>query len=66
MQPGQPVEITLDSLPGEQLSGSVVRITPMATQGQGGTNYTVYVAFDRQDPRLRWGMTAYANITVEK
>ncbi len=61
---GQPVEITFDALPDVTLPGKVTRIAPMATLGQGGTNYTVWVEFDQLDERLRWGMTAYVNIHV--
>jgi multidrug efflux pump subunit AcrA (membrane-fusion protein) len=61
---GQPVDVTFDALPGVRLKGKVTRIAPMATQGQGGTNYTVVVELDQPDPRLKWGMTAYVNITV--
>ncbi|RME43602.1 MAG: efflux RND transporter periplasmic adaptor subunit [Chloroflexi bacterium] len=61
---GQPVEVTFDSLPDVRLPGKVARIAPMATQGQGGTNYTVWVECEELDPRLRWGMTAYVNIQV--
>jgi HlyD family secretion protein len=64
IQVGQPVDVTFDALPGVRLSGKVTRIAPMATQGQGGTNYTVIVELDQQDPRLKWGMTAYVNITT--
>lgn len=63
---GQMVEITFDALPDVTLPGKVACIAPMATLGQGGTNYTVWVEFDRLDNRLRWGMTAYVNISVRK
>jgi len=62
---GQKVTLTFDGLPGKALSGQVTRIAPMATTEQGGTNYTVVIELDEQDPGLRWGMTAYADITVE-
>lgn len=62
--PGQAVDLTFDSLPDVRLPGEVTRIAPMATQGQGGTNYTVWVESDQLDSRLRWGMTAYVNIHV--
>ncbi|HET7091107.1 MAG TPA: HlyD family efflux transporter periplasmic adaptor subunit [Anaerolineae bacterium] len=56
---GQPVAITFDALPNLTLHGRVTRIAPMATPGQGGTNYTIVIAVDEADARLRWGMTAY-------
>jgi HlyD family secretion protein len=62
---GQTVDVTFDSLPNVRLDGTVAHVAPMATQGQGGTNYTVWVEPAEMDPRLRWGMTAYVNIKVE-
>ena len=62
---GQDVTLTFDGLPGKALSGQVSRIAPMASIEQGGTNYTVVVELDEQDPGLRWGMTAYVDITVK-
>jgi multidrug efflux pump subunit AcrA (membrane-fusion protein) len=62
---GQSVDVTFDSLPNVRLDGTVTHVAPMATQGQGGTNYTVWVEPAEIDPRLRWGMTAYVNIEVE-
>ena len=56
---GQPVAITFDVLPDLTLPGRVTRIAPMATPGQGGTNYTVVIAVGEADVELRWGMTAY-------
>ncbi len=56
---GQPVAITFDALPDLSLPGRVTRIAPIATSGQGGTNYTVVIAVEKADAELRWGMTAY-------
>jgi multidrug resistance efflux pump len=61
---GQPVEITFDSLTELRLDGEIERIAPMASQGQGGTSYTVWVSILETDPRLAWGMTAYVNVRV--
>ena len=61
----QEVALTFDGLPEKALSGRVTRIAPMASMEQGGTNYTVVIELDEQDPGLRWGMTAYVDITVQ-
>ncbi|MEA3344869.1 MAG: efflux RND transporter periplasmic adaptor subunit, partial [Chloroflexota bacterium] len=61
---GQQVELTFDALPERRLTGRVKRIEPMATPGRGGTNYTVVISFDKLDPDLRWGMTAFVDILV--
>ena len=62
---GQRVELTFDALPGRSIRGTVVHIAPMANLDQGGTNFTVTVDLDQQDPGLRWGMTAFVDILVE-
>jgi len=62
---GQEVDITFDALPDTLLNGRVVHISPKASSEQGGVNYTTIIEFDELDPRLRWGMTAYVNITVD-
>lgn len=62
---GQEVDITFDALPNTLLKGHVVHISPKASSEQGGVNYTTIIEFEEFDPRLRWGMTAYVNITVD-
>jgi HlyD family secretion protein len=61
---GQDVVLTFDALPERSFGGKVVRIAPMANMEQGGTNFTVTVELDQQDPGLRWGMTAFVDIFV--
>ena len=39
---------------------------PVSNTDKGSTNYTVRIAVDDMDERLRWGMTAFVNIQVEK
>jgi len=63
---GQEVRVTFDALPERVISGRVVRIAPMASLGEGGTNYTVIIELEEQDPELRWGMTAFVDILVER
>lgn len=63
---GQKAQITFDALPGKTLAGTVKRIAPMSTPGQGGVNYTVIVTLDESDPALRWGMTAFVDIQVNQ
>jgi multidrug resistance efflux pump len=63
---GQEVRITFDALPERAIQGRVIRIAPMASLGEGGTNYTVIIELEHQDPDLRWGMTAFVDILVER
>ncbi len=62
VQPGAPVSITLDALPGVTLNGQVISITPRSTTKSGDVTYTVKVSIANPDPRLRWGMTASVNL----
>ncbi len=62
VQPGAPVNITLDALPGVTLKGQVMSITPRSTTKSGDVTYTVKISIADPDPRLRWGMTASVNI----
>jgi multidrug efflux pump subunit AcrA (membrane-fusion protein) len=63
---GMPVEVTFDALPGQTFRGAVARIAPMSSAEKGSTNYTVIIDVTDLDPALRWGMTAFVNIRVDK
>jgi len=62
---GQEVDLTFDALPERSIRGVATRIAAMASLEQGGTNYTVIIELEEQDPGLRWGMTAFVDIVVE-
>ena len=62
---GQRVDLTFDALPGEVLRAKVTRIADATTSGQGGTSFTLTIELDSPDARLRWGMTAFADIIVQ-
>jgi HlyD family secretion protein len=60
---GQPVEVTLDALPGETLRGTVVDVGRVPEVTLGDVTYRVRIALDdAPDLPLRWGMTALVNI----
>ncbi len=74
-----PATISVDALPGAAFPGSVTQIAPASTNafssdGSGGSNggansiskFLVKVAFDRNDPRLRSGMSANVSIISKK
>ncbi|MEW6231456.1 MAG: efflux RND transporter periplasmic adaptor subunit [Chloroflexota bacterium] len=61
---GQPVAVTFEALPGKTFKGKVTDIALIATQRQGGINYTVTIEVEGLDPLLRWGMTAHVEIDV--
>ncbi len=59
---GSSVTITFDAIPELELAGKVVRVRPFGEQKQGDIVYTVTIAPDRFDERLRWNMTAAVTI----
>jgi len=63
---GDPVAVTFDALPDLQLSGKVAYIRGYGEDRQGDIVYTVVIAPDRQDERLRWNMTAKVSIAARK
>ena len=58
LQPGDPVTVTFDAIPDLTMPGKVARVRPMGENRQGDIVYSVVIEPDRQDPRLRWNMTA--------
>lgn len=65
VRPGQLAELTFDALPEKTLTGKVVRVAPMSTPGQAAVSYAVIIEFKETDPALRWGMTAFVDISVD-
>ena len=63
---GQTVVVGFEALPGTEFSGKVTQIAPIASQKQGGTNYTVTVEVEGLDPSLRWGMTGHIEINTKQ
>ena len=73
-----PATITVDALPDASFAGYVTEIAPASTNAfadssggsSGGTNsiskFSVKVAFDRYDPRLRSGMSANVVVISQK
>jgi len=59
------VVLTFDALPEAEFPAKVERIALKAGAGGGGTTYKAIITFETQDPRLRWGMTAFADIETE-
>jgi len=61
----QPVKVTVDALPGKEFKGVVSAITPRSETKRGDVTYTVTVDLtDAADAPLRWGMTAFVDISV--
>ncbi len=62
---GNTAIVTLDALPELVLNGTVVSIAPKASAGSG-VNYPVILELVEVHPELRWGMTAFVDIDLEK
>jgi HlyD family secretion protein len=62
---GDPVTVTLDSLPNLILPGSVGWINPVGSVVQGLVKYTVQVDLAENDPGVLLGMTANATIVTD-
>ena len=62
---GDAAVITFDALPDVILSGKVSHIATRVAES-AGVNYTVVIMLDEIPARLLWGMTAYAEISVEE
>jgi len=61
---GAAVSVTFDAIPDLELSGRVSTVEPYGESKQGDIVYPVNVILDRQDPRLRWNMTAKVSIAA--
>lgn len=55
---GAAATITFDAIPDLELPGRVERIKAIGENKQGDITYTVVIAPERTDARLRWNMTA--------
>jgi len=64
--PGQEVALTLDAYPDAEVTGRVKDIAVAPTIDQGVINYDVTIALDPCDLELKTGMTANANIVVDR
>ena len=60
---GDPVSLTFDGLPALEIPGKVKFIRPYGEKKRGDITYTVTIAPERWDERLRWNMTAQIAIT---
>ena len=63
---GQDVAVTLDALPGVELSGRIDRIAPNSTVVSGIVSYAVRIVLDQTDAPLRVGMTANTSIVLDR
>ncbi len=55
---GDKAAITFDAIPDLELTGTLVHMRPVGDINDGAVTYTVVIAPDDWDPRIRWNMTA--------
>jgi multidrug resistance efflux pump len=62
---GDSASITFDALPGIEIIGKVMKVSPKASEGSG-VNYTVWIDISSIPENLRWGMTAFVDILIDQ
>ena len=62
---GQPVRVTIDALPDQDLTGHVDRIAPTATNVGGIISYKVTITLDPTSAAVRGGMSANVEIVTD-
>lgn len=63
---GDTVNLTFDGIPGVDIAGKVKFIRSYGEKKRGDMTYTVFIAPEHWDDRLRWNMTAQIAITPSK
>jgi HlyD family secretion protein len=66
LQPGRPASITLDALPGQQFSGTLLSIAPTGTSSNGVVTYSATLSIDTRGQVLPAGLTAAAKIVAQQ
>ncbi|HOZ36751.1 MAG TPA: HlyD family efflux transporter periplasmic adaptor subunit [bacterium] len=61
---GQKANLTFDAIEDLTLTGSVAEIDTLGAASSGVVSYTVQIAFDTQDERIKPGMSVSANIIL--
>jgi len=62
---GQKATLTFDAVPDLSISGAVASVDIVGTVTQGVVNYSVKIAFDTQDERIKTGMSVSAAIVTD-
>jgi RND family efflux transporter MFP subunit len=62
---GQKAILNFDAIDALSLTGTVAQIDTLGTTSQGVVSYTVKIAFDTQDNRIKPGMSVSASIITE-
>ena len=60
------VNMTIDAFPGETFTGTIFYISPAQTTTGGVVGYKIKIAFDKNDARMKSGLTANLVITTRQ
>jgi RND family efflux transporter MFP subunit len=60
------VSMTIDAFPGETFMGTIFYISPAQTTTGGVVGYKIKIAFDKNDARMKSGLTANSVITTRQ
>jgi multidrug resistance efflux pump len=63
---GQTVTVSVDALPGDELTGVVESISGAPAVQGGDILYNVHIRLNSPDSRLRWGMTVEVSFDTQK
>jgi HlyD family secretion protein len=63
---GQPVRVVFDAMPGEVILGQVTSIASVASTNAGVVSYSTRIDLEQTDLLIRSGMTATADIIVQR
>jgi HlyD family secretion protein len=63
---GQKAVIKVDAMPGENLSGTVIFVSPVSTKEGGVTMFDVKIELNENGGKLKSGMSASADIIVQE
>jgi RND family efflux transporter MFP subunit len=63
---GDPVYMTMDAFPGESFVGKLVYIDPTETLIDNVPNFKLRIVFDKQDERIKSGLSVDIEIEVDK
>jgi len=63
VSPGMPAQISLDAFPDRVFEGVVREIDWVSEDSRGSVTYRVTLDFDPGGLPVRWGMTAFVDIT---
>ncbi|MFT4166963.1 MAG: biotin/lipoyl-binding protein [Microlunatus sp.] len=66
LKPGQPVSVQPDALPGTELAGKVIAVSPSSTVTTGAVSYLATIGLDEVNSKLKDGQTARATVITRQ